>query len=138
MRWLALASLVACAGAPDPDPAEPRALETASGAYLVEITPEPDPPPFSEPFDIEVHVGDAASGGPVDLPVAVGAWMNGPGHDHGMNVEPTVAPAGEPGLWLTSGWILHMTGTWDLTVTVDPDGAADEAVFAIECCEPPA
>ena len=52
--------------------------------------------------------------GPVEVrEVALDAQM--PAHGHGMNYRPTATPAG-PGRFRVTGLMLHMAGTWRLTI----------------------
>lgn len=119
---VALMLLAGCPGDPEPTP-DVRTVDTLSGAHTVTYTPSPDPIPFNDFFDLVIDV-DADD-------IAVDATM--PAHGHGMNVVPTVTSDGD-GLWTVEGMLFHMTGEWELVVTVDPEGAADDAVFTVHCC----
>ncbi len=54
---------------------------------------------------------------------AVDATM--PAHRHGMNYRSTLQPLGD-GLWQVEGLLFHMRGAWELTLSVQPPGAAGQ------------
>ena len=87
---------------------------------IVQTTPTPIP--INEFFEMRVRLTDQR-GNPVapgSAEIVVDATM--PAHRHGMNHRPDVWPDGE--VWLVRDMLLHMGGSWVLTVDlVRPDGS---------------
>lgn len=112
-----------------------RSQDTSGGTWLVHYSPTPDPIPFNALFDLEVHVHSNETGEHVDTPITLfEAWMPAMGHDHGMNVTPTLT-AREEGVTDVTGLMFHMTGLWALTLTIGEGDNAETATFQVDCCE---
>jgi hypothetical protein len=57
-----------------------------------------------------------------------------PEHNHGMNTDPLVTPAGEAGQYTVSSLLFHMPGHWRMTLSLGEGGDAENAVFDVICC----
>jgi hypothetical protein len=103
---------------------------SADGTYVVRWEPVDGVFPDAEPFDIRCEVL-RADGKPLakDASVFVDAEM--PHHGHGMNLVPTVAPAGA-GKFLASGMLLHMPGKWVIAIDVEEGGIAERTQWYVD------
>lgn len=103
---------------------------SADGTYVVRWEPVDGVFPDAEPFDIRCEVR-RADGKPLakDASVFVDAEM--PHHGHGMNLVPTVAPAGA-GKFLASGMLLHMPGKWVIAIDVEEGGIAERTQWYVD------
>lgn len=95
-------------------------------SFGVGIVEGPDAIPQGELFDLEVEVREGCrAGAPAnDVILEVEAIM--PGHGHGMNTHPRVAPLA-PGRFLVAGLRFHMPGRWELHFDVVRDGVLERA-----------
>lgn len=112
---------------------------TEGDHFYVVVTPQPNPIPFQELFELEVEVFEDESreepAGEVALD-QVRAEM--PAHNHGMNVEPTIEEQGD-GRFLVEGMRFHMQGDgedghWVLELVLSQDDLVDRAKFDLQCC----
>lgn len=140
--WLssALVLLTACGGGGAPtrgvdiatawELAGPRELTSRRGHYRVRWQPIPDPPPFNEPFDLDVTCTQIHDDAPIGDDVYVTLTMRMPQHSHGMATTPVLTrPA--LGVLRYSGMQLHMQGDWELRMRISDGGRHDEVVFPL-------
>lgn len=111
-----------------------RDVVTDGGSYYVSYTPNPDPLPVQELFGLEVTVSSAQDHTDLieDSSVKVDAWM--PSMGHGMSVVPKVVANGD-GTFTISNMEFSMTGDWEILVDVTRNGATEQAVFPVNCCQ---
>jgi hypothetical protein len=120
--------------APVPAAAAPSALPKtlcSNGAgFGVEIVAAPGSIPLGDLFEIEVQVREGCrSGLPAEnIELKVEAVM--PGHGHGMNTHPRVAPTA-PGRFLVTGLRFHMPGRWEFHFDVVRGGVVERAQAAM-------
>lgn len=154
IRWVAIALLAGCTGAPPPTPAEQNRnfgaeKPTQVGRYLVTLAFEPDPPVLGELFEVDARVA-LPDGLPLETgKVTLDARM--PQHEHGMETRPIVdegactevppdsdadsdAPANRKcrhpdGRYRAKGFKFHMSGKWTVLVNVDGPGGPDSTTF---------
>ncbi len=81
-----------------------------SGVVRVGWSSSPAKIKVGEPF--EIQVGVCPSGASLHQVQA-----NMPLHRHGMNYRPTIHPMGE-GRWRVQGLVWHMSGLWQLVISV--------------------
>lgn len=131
---LALSALIAAGCGPGDGIVNETQAVTDGGSYLVMYSTSPGTIPLNESFSLTAMVHDNADTSRMimDASVAVDARM--PEHGHGMNTAPEVT-SGEDGTYTAEGMLFHMAGTWEIMVDVTRDGATEEAVFEVECCE---
>ena len=108
-------------------------VSTDGGTYVVDWQTTPETIPLNETFSIDVSVTLSDGAVADDVNLEVNAVM--PAHGHGMDVEPSVS-GGEDGAFTVDGMLLHMSGEWLLTFTVEPEGApAETASVELQCCD---
>ena len=108
-----------------------REALSADGTYRVRWEPAgAGGIPDAEPFDVRCSV-TRVDGRPLspDATVLVDAEM--PHHGHGMNLVPTVTPAGA-GRFVASGLLLHMPGRWVVAIDVEEGGIAERAQWYVD------
>ncbi len=94
-----------------------RAGVTQAGNFFVHFTPDPDPIPVNEPFELDVWVKQAKDRAPVlDASVYIEAWM--PEHAHGMHLVPRVIARDADGRYRLRGMLFHMPGRWQITIDI--------------------
>ena len=133
--------LVACGSSEQDDTEDtsedyPTEVLSESGGFRVSWTSSPDPIVPVELFSVELEVQEVASGMPAGATVELGLDVTMPGHGHGMTVEPVLEKVGE-GRWVASPMKFHMTGYWEMVVSIQQMESEDEAVFGVTCCEAP-
>ena len=114
----------------------PTEVLSESGAFLVSWTSSPDPIVPVELFSVELEVQEADTEMPAGDAVELGLDVSMPGHGHGMTVEPVLEKVGE-GRWKASPMKFHMTGYWEMVVSIQQIEGEDQAVFGVACCEAP-
>ena len=107
-----------------------------SGAFLVSWTSSPDPIVPVELFSVELDVQEADTEMPAGDAVELVLDVTMPGHGHGMTVEPVLEKVSE-GRWIASPMKFHMTGYWEMVVSLQQTEGEDQAVFGMACCEAP-
>jgi hypothetical protein len=112
---------------------ESRSVLSSGGTYTVSYLPDPDPIAVSENFAITLTVLGLDGEPAAEMEnLAVDAQM--PLHGHGMNVDPVASAQGD-GSWVASPFKFHMSGWWEIVVTLGDGVAAEEARFHVDCCE---
>jgi len=112
---------------------EAREATTDGGTWQVSYAPVPDPIPSSDNFELLLTINQSEAGeAVVDADVSVVASM--PAHNHFMNTTPVVTANGD-GTYGVSGMQFHMSGHWQIDVTVSLDDLTETAVFHTDCCE---
>jgi hypothetical protein len=107
--------------------------------FFVVITPEPNPIPFQEVFEMEVKVFGAEGDENTVEDVAldqVRATM--PAHGHGMKTEPKITEL-SPGTFRVEGMKFHMQGEgehglWVVETVINQGDTIDQAKFDAQCC----
>ena len=118
MPVMVVLGLVGCAD--DTKGSSAQTVESDSGAYVLSVEVDPDPP----------VVGEVALS--VEAPGVSALSMDGgmEGMDHGFTDAPTVTgPEGE--LWTIEA-VFSMSGTWSLTLALDGDSGPDTASMDLE------
>ncbi len=104
---------------PAPEAAAPapavlaKTLCSNGATYGVDILAAPDPIPLGDLFDIDVRIREGCRPGPPAEAVGLEMEAIMPGHGHGMNTHPRVAPLGG-GRFLVTGLRFHMPGRWEV------------------------
>ena len=112
---------------------EAREAVTDGGTWQVSYVPVPDPIPATDNFELLLTINQSETGeSVVDAEITVVASM--PAHNHFMNTTPVVTANGD-GTYGVSGMQFHMSGHWQIDVTVELDDVAETALFHTECCE---
>ena len=126
--------------APDDVPEDQsRRGPSEHGDFFVTVTPEPNPIPFQELFELEVKVFESeAAKTPVEAANLDEVRATMPAHDHAMKTAPEVIKEG-PGHFRVKGMKFHMQGAgedgrWVIDLTVNADGTIDTAKFDVQCC----
>ncbi|MGI9262283.1 MAG: FixH family protein [Woeseiaceae bacterium] len=102
---------------------------TRSGYYKVSYTSELTPLTINKIHRWVFHIEDAA-GKPVNN--AVVSLIGGmPEHNHGLPTSPRMTEALGAGDYVLEGMRFHMSGYWELTVTVEADGRRDTVVIPL-------
>jgi len=83
----------------------------------------------NRPATLDVEVVDSEGQPVVGAQVVARGGM--PGHGHGMVREPLSRELGE-GRYLVEGFLLHMSGHWELKFDVLRDGVAESVAFELE------
>ena len=118
--------VAACEGTAGPGGG--TAVVTDGGLYDLTLTADPDPP-VAGVASLGIDVADAATGAAVtDAEIGVTPWMTE--HGHGLSEDPVVTELGQ-GAYEAS-FTYTMSGTWDLTVSIDAEAGADEVTVAYE------
>lgn len=112
--------------APSPDEHDWIEMPTTDGNYIVRWRPSPAPIPLNEPFNIEVHVLDAATRMDPDDRVRIGVDATMPHHRHGMIDTVRLRRRGN-GVFTGSNLRLHMSGSWLFTIDVERDGVIERS-----------
>ncbi len=124
IRPLLAALLAGCAGAP----ADPVVLDATTSAGLYDLTLAFEGEVVVGPAEAELAVEDPTDGPVEGAVVRIEPYM--PLHGHGVSEEPAVEELGE-GRY-AAGWVFPMAGTWEVTVTVEGEAGADEAVIDVD------
>jgi hypothetical protein len=113
--------------------------ESEGGNFYVVITPQPNPIPFQEMFELEVRV----SAGEQDENPAEGVNLDQvratmPAHGHGMKTEPKITEVSS-GRFRVEGMKFHMQGEgehglWVIETVLSQGGTIDKATFDVQCC----
>jgi sugar lactone lactonase YvrE len=103
-----------------------RTLCSNGGTYGIDILAVPDPIPVGDLFEIDVQLREGCRSGPPAEKVALEMEAIMPGHGHGMNTHPRVAPLGG-GRFLATGLRFHMSGRWELYFDVVRGGVLERA-----------
>ena len=117
---------------PAPEPMAPapavlaKALCSNGGTYGIDILAAPDPIPLGDLFELEVQVREGCRSGPPAATVGLEMEAIMPGHGHGMNTHPRVAPLGS-GRFLVTGLRFHMPGRWEVHFDVIRGGVLERA-----------
>ncbi|MFT5733531.1 MAG: hypothetical protein ACI80K_001253 [Paracoccaceae bacterium] len=91
---------------------------SSRGTFTIAITPNQEPIPTDEPFDLILEVTDSATGEPFTDFDAITMDARMPAHDHGMTVDVALVPTPEPGQYTANGMLFHMIGHWEFHVDV--------------------
>jgi DNA-binding beta-propeller fold protein YncE len=114
--------------APEPDaptPARlPKTLCSNGATYGIEILGAPDPIPLGDLFEIDLQVREGCRSGPPAETAGLEVEAIMPGHGHGMNTHPRVAPLGS-GRFLATGLRFHMPGRWEIHFDVVRGGVLE-------------
>jgi hypothetical protein len=114
-----------------PAPASLKAPVCSNGkSFEVEIVKGPDAIPQGDLFELEVQVREGCRAGAPAENVVLEMEAVMPGHGHGMNTHPRVAPLA-PGRFLVSGLRFHMPGRWEMHFDVVRDGVLERAQLDI-------
>jgi len=102
---------------------------TRSGYYKVSYTSELKPLTINKIHRWVFHIEDA-TGNPVNN--AVVSLIGGmPEHNHGLPTSPRMTETLGDGDYVLEGMRFHMSGYWELTVTVEADGRRDTVVIPL-------
>ena len=103
-------------------------LESAARRYRVSFDPPPGGWPLSEPFTLSLQVRPRSGPSllPNDLSIEVEATM--PAHRHGSSLVPLVSRIG-PNHFRIEGLLLHMSGSWQIKLTLTSGTFVDEVVL---------
>ena len=116
--------------APEPTATAPavlaRTLCSNGATYGVDILAAPDPIPLGDLFEIDVQLREGCRSGAPAEKVVLEMEAIMPGHGHGMNTHPRVAPLGG-GRFLATGFRFHMPGRWELHFDVRRGGVLERA-----------
>lgn len=100
---------------------------SSGGGYTVDYSPSSDPMPLNKLFSIDIVIKPKKQGGRVIYPnVRVGARM--PTHNHGMNTQIIVRKVSE-GHYRADGVLLHMPGSWRITIDLTDERNVTEQVL---------
>lgn len=106
-----------------------RSWPTRSGYYSVSYSSELTPVAINTMHRWIFHIEDAA-GEPVNnATVSVTGGM--PEHNHGLPTSPRMVEVLGDGDYVLAGMRFHMTGYWELTVTVEAGGRRDTVVIPL-------
>lgn len=106
-----------------------RTWPTRSGYYSVSYTSELTPVTINTMHRWIFHIEDAA-GEPVNnAKVSVTGGM--PEHNHGLPTRPRMTDVLGDGDYVLDGMRFHMSGYWELTVTVEAGGRRDTVVIPL-------
>ena len=110
--------------------ADDATWETREGDYRVSYESELDPVVINRIHSWTLTVTDDA-GTPVEgAAISVEGGM--PAHDHGLPTAPRITRELAPGRYLLEGLRFHMTGAWQIVVTIEADGVNDSAVILLD------
>jgi hypothetical protein len=112
---------------------------TEGGDFYVVITPEPNPIPFQELFELRIEVYDSEARDALVEEIELDqlrATM--PSHGHGMKNEPAVSKV-DDGVFAAKGMRFHMQGEgedglWVVEPLLNHDGDIHQAKFDVQCC----
>jgi len=123
---LALWPLAAAATCLPPDAGQPM---TAAGAarFAAALRMNPSPVKVGTPFVVDLRVC-ALDGAKVER-LAIDATM--PAHRHGMNYKPKITAQGD-GRHEARGFLFHMPGWWEITLSVYADGKPSHLTYGVE------
>ncbi len=111
------------------DATDRQSWSTRSGYYRVSYKSRLEPLAINRMHDWVIHVEDA-EGTPVNnATLSVTGGM--PKHNHGLPTEPRMTKSLGNGDYLMEGMRFHMSGDWELTVTVDAAGRRDTAIISL-------
>jgi len=121
--------LVACSGVAVAQDDAKESWLTRSGYYRVSYTPGLEPLTINRIHDWVFHINDA-EGAPINgATISVTGGM--PEHNHGLPTDPRMTKSLGDGDYLLEGFRFHMSGYWELTVTVEADGRRDTVVISL-------
>lgn len=111
---------------------------TESGRFRVSVTPEPNPIPFQQLFELRVEVTGPDAGEPAESVRLDQVRARMPAHDHGMKTSPEIEREGA-GDFRVRGMKFHMRGDgedgrWVFELILRSDSAVDRAEFDVQCC----
>ena len=109
--------------------AEPDGWLTRSGYYRVNFESELQPISINTihawVFEIKTPAGEPVTGATISITGGM------PLHNHGLPTAPRMTAELGAGRYRLEGLRFHMSGQWELLVTVDVDGRRDTAVIAL-------
>lgn len=130
---LLLTLIAACAPAEAPQDAGTGLVTEAltdNGTWRVRYTPDPDPIPLNDLFELRVEVTRADDDTPLADTAVLDVEARMPAHNHGMNVEPEIAREAD-GSFTVTGMQMHMPGAWELYVDIEEGGVVERATFDV-------
>ncbi|MFZ4808612.1 MAG: hypothetical protein ACOYLQ_15255 [Hyphomicrobiaceae bacterium] len=123
---LALWPVAAAANCLPPDAG--HAMKPAGTArFAAALRTDPSPVKVGTPFVVDLRVC-ALDGAPIER-LAIDATM--PAHRHGMNYTPRITAQGD-GRHQASGFLFHMPGWWEITLSVYADGRPYRLTHGVE------
>jgi len=130
--------LIGACHSPEEDTAVeyPTEVISEAGDFRVSWTSSPDPIVPVEFFSMVFEIEESATNLPVDETAVLTLEVTMPDHGHGMTVEPVLVGMGE-GRWEASPMKFHMTGFWEMVLSIEHAVGDDQAVFGVDCCQAP-
>ena len=121
--------LISCAGAAVAQDMTEESWLTRSAYYRVSYTPRLEPLTINRIHSWVFHI-ENAEGTPIDgAKISVTGGM--PEHNHGLPTDPRMTEALGDGDYVLEGFRFHMSGYWELTVTVEAEGRRDTVVISL-------
>ena len=102
---------------------------TRSGDYRVSYTSMLEPLTINRMHNWVFHVEYAEGGSVNDATVSVTGGM--PEHNHGLPTDPRMTQSLGDGDYVLEGMRFHMSGYWELTVTIDAGGRRDTVIVPL-------
>lgn len=100
-----------------------------SGYYKVSYTSELTPVAINKIHRWIFHVEDSAGEPLRNATISITGGM--PEHNHGLPTSPRMTESMGNGDYVLEGMRFHMSGYWELTVTVEADGRRDTVVITL-------
>ncbi len=102
---------------------------TRSGYYKVSYTSELSPVTINKIHRWIFHVVDSTGEPLSNATISITGGM--PEHNHGLPTSPRMTESLGNGDYVLEGMRFHMSGYWELTVTVEADGRRDTVVISL-------
>lgn len=102
---------------------------TRSGYYIISYKAEIDPLTINRIHRWVFHIEDAAGMAIDEAIISLTGGM--PEHNHGLPTSPRMTDALGGGDYIVEGMRFHMSGYWELYVTIDVDGRRDTVVIPL-------
>ena len=102
---------------------------TRSGEYRVSYRSMLEPLAINQIHNWVFHIEYAEGGAVDDATVSVTGGM--PEHNHGLPTDPRMTQALGGGDYVLEGMRFHMSGYWELTVTIVAGGRRDTVVISL-------
>jgi hypothetical protein len=111
------------------EPDDRQSWLTRSGYYRVSYSSMLEPLTINQIHNWLFHVEFADGGFVNDATVSVTGGM--PEHNHGLPTDPRMTQSLGDGDYVLEGMRFHMSGYWELTVTIVADGRRDTVIIPL-------
>ena len=104
--------------------------KSRNGHYTVSYESEIDPIIINRMHRWWLEISDRDGNAVTGAEISIDGGM--PAHDHGLPTRPLVTNEIEPGRYQLEGLRFHMTGEWEIVLTIDAGNLSDVTIIRLE------